>query len=498
MTLRSRLAVGLVTIAIILVGPLAFAIRSLYRLHDDATTLRDRDFAASLLIGRLREGLNDVRREELALLFARDSASRDAMEKGVAHVGALADSLSHFELPVYARDIGASVRQLAAAAPSEYNAALQGNTKLADSISAKIFVPALDHADSTVAVAEHAVLNRTTARVNQQTSRIDRTTTLSATAMVLVLIVAAGISIWLARSISRPVLQLRRGMSAVANGEFDHKLQMPTDRQDEFGQLAEDFTEMTRQLRELDKLKAEFVSVASHELKTPINVMIGYIQLLEEGVYGPLTPKQRDIHKTLALQANNLARLVKQLLDVSRFEAGGGRLEPRKIELGKFLGELDDAFHILAIQRNVDFRVNRHDGLPDEVWWDADQMNEVLGNLLSNAFKFTPRGGRVELEVSAPDGRVEMSVCDTGAGIPAEQLPRIFDKFYQADNQGAAHASGTGLGLAIAKQIVDAHGGTITCESKPGAGTTFRISLPTRVARRSSMGRSTLAVRAAT
>jgi signal transduction histidine kinase len=238
--------------------------------------------------------------------------------------------------------------------------------------------------------------------------------------------------------------------------------------------------------------------VASHELKTPINVMIGYIQLLEEGVYGPLTPKQRDIHKTLALQANNLARLVKQLLDVSRFEAGGGRLEPRRIELGKFLGELDDAFHILAIQRNVDFRVNRHDGLPDEVWWDADQMNEVLGNLLSNAFKFTPRGGRVELEVSAPDGRVEMSVCDTGAGIPAEQLPRIFDKFYQADNQGAAHASGTGLGLAIAKQIVDAHGGTITCESKPGAGTTFRISLPTRVARRSSMGRSTLAVRAAT
>src|SRR4051812_6998558 len=112
MTLRSRLAVGLVTIAIILVGPLAFAIQSLYKLHGDATTLRDREFAASLAIGRLREGLTELRRQELALLFSRDVAARDAMEKGIAHIGALADSLSHFGLTSYAKDIGASIRQL--------------------------------------------------------------------------------------------------------------------------------------------------------------------------------------------------------------------------------------------------------------------------------------------------------------------------------------------------------------------------------------------------
>src|SRR6478752_3836091 len=115
MTLRSRLAAGLVTIAIILVTPLVFALQSLRHLHDDATALRDRDFAASLLIGRLREGLNELRREELALIFKPDAVSRDAMEKGVAQVGALADSLSHFALPAQAKDIGVSIRQIAAA-----------------------------------------------------------------------------------------------------------------------------------------------------------------------------------------------------------------------------------------------------------------------------------------------------------------------------------------------------------------------------------------------
>jgi signal transduction histidine kinase len=249
---------------------------------------------------------------------------------------------------------------------------------------------------------------------------------------------------------------------------------------------------MSHQLTELDKLKAEFVSVASHELKTPINVIIGYLQLLEEGVYGPLTPQQQQIHKTLGLQANGLLRLVKQLLDVSRFEAGGGRLELREIRLDALLKELESAFHVLAVQRDVDFCVEQRGALPEEVQWDLDRINEVLGNLLSNAFKFTPHGGSVKLTVEPHDDGVRMQVRDTGAGIPPGQLPRIFDKFYQADNQGAARTAGSGLGLAIAKQIVDAHGGAISCESRPAMGTTFTITLPVHAARRAAQQRQEL------
>ena len=111
--------------------------------------------------------------------------------------------------------------------------------------------------------------------------------------------------------------------------------------------------------------------------------------------------------------------------------------------------------------------------------WDEDRINEVLGNLLSNAFKFTKRGGRVTLTVAPDDDQVVISVADTGAGIPPEQLPHIFDKFFQADNQAAAATKGTGLGLAIAKEIVEAHGGQITVDSTVGEGTTFVVTLPT-------------------
>jgi signal transduction histidine kinase len=490
MTLRSRLAAGLVTIAIILVTPLVFAIQSLSRLHADATTLRDRDLAGSLLIGRLREGLNDLRRQELALIFARDVNARYAMEQGLARVNALSDSLSHFDLSAAGKEIGVSIQQIAAAASSEYAAALEGDTTRTDSLSSKHFVPAINHADSVVRNAEHDVATRTAASVNEQYTRIVRTGSVTVGAMVLALIIAAVIAFWLTRSISQPILDLRTGMAAVADGDLEYKLSVPSTRSDEFGTLARSFQEMVRQLAELDKLKAEFVSVASHELKTPINVIIGYLQLLDEGVYGPLSSKQKEVHRTLVVQTNTLLRLVKQLLDVSRFEAGGGRLETRVIRLDAMLAELEKAFHVLAVQREIHFRVHREAGLPDEVHWDIDRINEVLGNLLSNAFKFTPRSGTVELTLAPVEAGVQMTVRDTGAGIPPEQLPRIFEKFYQADNQSSARAAGTGLGLAIAKQIVEAHGGAIKCESTVGVGTTFTIRLPLHVQRRSSHNRS--------
>jgi signal transduction histidine kinase len=493
MTLRSRLALGLVLIALILVGPLVFAIQSLRDLKRDANTLANTDFAASLLLGRLREGLSDVRQTELSLLFSKDATSRDTMEQQIVRIAALADSLSHFNLPDYGEKILTSVRQLADAAQAEYAASQVSKNEVADSTSEHVFVPALKRADSTVKTAERALQLRTSARANSQAQRITATQQASILALVLALLIAGSIAFWLTRTISQPINDLKSGMRAVADGDLEYQLKIPADRSDEFGELARSFLQMNRQLGELDKLKAEFVSVASHELKTPINVIIGYLQLLEEGVYGPLTPQQQEIHKTLGLQANNLLRLVKQLLDVSRFEAGGGRLELRDVRLEPLLHELEAAFHVLAVQREVHFCVEEREGLPEQVHWDVDRINEVLGNLLSNAFKFTPHGGSVTLTVEPSDDSVRMEVRDTGAGIPAEQLPRIFEKFYQADNQGAARAGGSGLGLAIAKQIVDAHGGTISCESEPGVGTAFTITLPVHATKRSMLAHEQLA-----
>ena len=169
---------------------------------------------------------------------------------------------------------------------------------------------------------------------------------------------------------------------------------------------------------------------------------------------------------------------------MSRFEAGGGRIEPRPIKLPQMLDELERTFHVLAVQREINFHVTRMEGLPVEVVWDWERINEVTGNLLSNAFKFTPSGGSVELIAGTHENGVCIEVCDTGAGIAPDQLKRVFEKFYQADNQKSASAKGTGLGLAIAKEIVEAHQGKIRVSSVAGKGTTFTIVLPIAVVNR--------------
>jgi len=150
----------------------------------------------------------------------------------------------------------------------------------------------------------------------------------------------------------------------------------------------------------------------------------------------------------------------------------------RQVDLQRLLTTLESSFSVLAAQRDISFSVDHGQGLPPKVAWDEDRINEVLGNLISNAFKFTERGGKVALSVASRDSRVDVTVSDTGAGISPEQLPHIFDKFFQADNQAQAATKGTGLGLAIAKEIVEAHGGAITVESRVGEGTTFVVTLP--------------------
>ena len=242
---------------------------------------------------------------------------------------------------------------------------------------------------------------------------------LTTTAFALAVVLAGLIAIWLTATISRPVSDLESGMQAVADGDFSYRLSIEPMRHDEFGRLAESYQTMVQQLKQLDQLKAEFVSVASHELKTPINVIIGYLQLLQENVYGELTPKQREICLTLASQAQALSRLVRQLLDVSRFEAGGGKLELRSMRLIPFLAELESTFRVLAIQRGIRFHVDRGSRLPDHVVWDEDRMSEVLGNLLSNAFKFTERGGTVELTVATAKDSVRDARTRHRRGDPA-------------------------------------------------------------------------------
>ena len=287
------------------------------------------------------------------------------------------------------------------------------------------------------------------------------------------------VSIALWRTVSKPVQDLEAGMEAVAAGQFDYRAVGLARRATTSSAGSRRATNRwPRSSRSSIELKAEFVSVASHELKTPINVILGYLQLLNEGVYGSISAKQGEILRTVDAQTRSLSRLVHQLLDISRFEAGGGKLDLRPTELGHFLERSRE--HLPGARRcsAASISASCAPGRCRPKWCGIRTAStRCSGNLLSNAFKFTRKGGTVELDVQADGGQIRVTVSDTGAGIPPEQLPHIFQKFFQADNQHSAAHDGTGLGLAIAKQIVDAHGGKLTVESRVGEGTTFSITL---------------------
>jgi signal transduction histidine kinase len=482
MKLRTRLGLGIVSITVVLLVPLILALRSLDEVHTQTRLLRDKEFAASLLLGNLRETHDNVKAGEDAVLITQEAATFTRIRTQIDALAATSAALGKYIPRETAVELSNAVSALRAATEAEMRALESNATNTADDISVQRSRPALQTIERVIARTEARLRDETHERVEQAASTTIDAQRTAAGSLAIALLLATLIAIWLTRSISRPVFELDRGMKSVADGDFTQRLPAMEKRTDEFGRLANSYHGMTAQLAELDKLKAEFVSVASHELKTPINVIVGYLELLQENIYGELNPKQREICATLGKQAQTLTRLVKRLLDISRFEAGGGKLERRQVDLDRFLHSFETSFQVLALQREINFRVIRNGDLPSHVLWDEDRINEVLGNLLSNAFKFTDRGGSVELLVEGSENEVALSVKDTGVGISSEQLPHIFEKFFQANNQAYASAKGTGLGLAIAREIVEAHGGSIKVESTLGMGTTFSITLPVRAA----------------
>jgi len=482
MKLRTRLGLGIVSITVVLLVPLILALRSLDEVHTQTRLLRDREFAASLVLGKLREINDEVKASEDAVLITKEAASFTRIRSQIDALATTAAALGKYIPRETSTDLINAVIALRAATEAEMRALASDATNTADEISAQRSRPAILTIERVIGRTEARLRDETHERVEQAAATTTDAQRTAAGSLAIALLLATLIAIWLTRSISRPVYELDRGMKSVSDGDFTQRLPAMEKRTDEFGRLANSYHGMTAQLAELDKLKAEFVSVASHELKTPINVIVGYLELLQENIYGELNPKQREICATLGKQAQTLTRLVKRLLDISRFEAGGGKLERRQVDLDRFLHQFETSFQVLALQREINFRVVRGGDVPSHVLWDEDRINEVLGNLLSNAFKFTDRGGTVELHVEGSDNEVAISVRDTGVGISSEQLPHIFEKFFQANNQAYAAAKGTGLGLAIAREIVEAHGGTIKVESTLGTGTTFSITLPVRAA----------------
>jgi signal transduction histidine kinase len=227
--------------------------------------------------------------------------------------------------------------------------------------------------------------------------------------------------------------------------------------------------------RLLDQVKNNLVATASHELKTPLTSIRLVVHLLLEETVGPLTPKQTELLLDARDNAERLLLTINNLLDLARIEEGRVRLQRVPVPPATLLSRAAESLRPRADDKEVAVAVEAADDLPP-VAVDAERIEHALGNLLDNALTYTDRGGRITLGAARADGAVVLSVADTGVGIAPEYLPRVFERFSRVP--GRSPDGGTGLGLAIVREIVSAHGGSITCESRPGAGTTFRITLP--------------------
>jgi len=248
-----------------------------------------------------------------------------------------------------------------------------------------------------------------------------------------------------------------------------------------FLHLAKDITEKKRyerRLRELDKIKSDFVSNVSHELRTPLTAIKGSVDNMLDGITGPLSDKQGRYLTRIKSNADRLTRLINNILDVSRIEAGRIDLKPANFSVVPLAKEVAEVLRNLAAEKLISLEVTSPDDGVD-AWADRDKVTQVLMNLIGNAVKFTPEYGKVIVAVERNGNNwVQVSVADTGPGILPEETNKIFAKFYQIAQVGNQKTKGTGLGLAISKALVEMHGGKLWVESEVGRGCTFSFTLP--------------------
>ena len=270
--------------------------------------------------------------------------------------------------------------------------------------------------------------------------------------------------------------QQNRDLAAVLN-ELEEKREELERLNEELNRSNRELEEANAKLREVGELKEEFLAVTTHDLRSPLTVISGVISFFSSGRLGELTPEQKNMVSMMERNTLSLIELVNDLLDSAKIESGSLKLELAAVEPASVAREVYEMMRPLAEEKGIALELGVADELP-QAYADRQKLRRVLVNLVSNALKFTPRGGRVAVRAAEEGEDVRFSVSDTGVGIPAEDLPRLFDKYEQARSRATRSEKGTGLGLYITRQLVELHGGGIKVDSQEGKGSTFSFTIP--------------------
>jgi len=288
---------------------------------------------------------------------------------------------------------------------------------------------------------------------------------------LIALTIAVAITYFLSRRITSPIRALTATAQRLGQGDFSQRVTIQS--QDEVGQLARTFNMMASDLDRLEKLRRNIVADVAHELRTPLSNIAGYLEAIRDGVVKPDTPTIASLSEEVDL----LARLVNDLQELAMADAGKLELVCQPENLAQVIEQAVKAIQVKAADKNLEVNTSISADLP-LVNIDYHRVSQVLRNFLANAITHTASGGKINVTAEQVDNQIKVSICDNGEGIPAEDVPHIFERFYRVDKSRARNAGGSGLGLTIAKRLVEAHGGTIGAQSEQDKGSCFFFTLP--------------------
>lgn len=293
-------------------------------------------------------------------------------------------------------------------------------------------------------------------------------------AALAAVIVAAGFSLALSRRIVAPLREMTTASRRIAEGKYDERV--TTRSLDELGQLGESFNQMAAQLEQVESMRRQLIGDVSHELRTPLTAIKGSMEGLMDGVL----PADAETYQQIHAEADRLSRLVDDLQELSRVEAHAYPLDFRQVDLSALVATTVKRLTPTARAKRITLTSSLPRDLP-RFLADEDRLGQVLTNLAANGIQYTPEGGAVTISAEQKNGELQITVTDTGVGIPPEHLAHIFTRFYRVDkSRSRAAGGGSGIGLTIARLLVEAHGGKIWAESEgEGKGSRFVFTLPT-------------------
>ena len=318
---------------------------------------------------------------------------------------------------------------------------------------------------------------------NKQTvqSQIAEVFSLILEAVLVGFAISIVISFIISKTLLSPIQGMTSAAEAMADGDFSKKINVESE--DEIGILATTFNDMAarietmlEELKNAEMLRREFVANVSHELRTPLTSIRTYAETISENREIP-EETEEEFLRVIINESDRMTKIVQDLLELSRFDSGHATMAVEPFSIEKSVRDVYAAIALEARKRGHALNLDLEGNLP-VIKGDRARIEQVLMNIITNALKYTPDGGTIDINGRASDGSVRIRIDDTGIGIPKEDLTRVFDRFYRVDRARARESGGTGLGLSIAMEIVAMHGGDISIDSQPGKGTSVTVSLP--------------------